>query len=70
MQTRLTVTGMTPPFMLRAAKSGSADLFSFLPAMDMTVSGTKTVNIIGITGDKCHLVNNCSCSKQSIYSGH
>lgn len=43
------VTGMTPPFMLVATKTGQQNLYSILPAMDMTTNNTQHVNVTPIT---------------------
>lgn len=48
----IVVTGMKPPFMLRAEKSdllGTNSLYSILPAMDMTIKNTATVNLTTVT---------------------
>ena len=45
----VTVTGMKPPFMLVAIPVSGANLYSVLPAMDMTVTNSQNVNITPIT---------------------
>jgi len=43
------VTGMTPPFMLVATKTGQLNLYSILPAMSMTTTNSQNVDITPIT---------------------
>ena len=43
------VTGMTPPFMLVAIPVSGSNLYSALPAMDMTSTNTQNVNITPVT---------------------
>lgn len=43
------VTGLTPPFMLVATKVGQTNMYSVLPAMDMTATNTQNVNITQVT---------------------
>jgi hypothetical protein len=45
----VTVTGMTPPLMLAAVPVSGLNLYSVLPAMDMTTTNTQNVNITSIT---------------------
>ena len=45
----ISVTGMTPPFMLVATKVGEQNLYSVLPAMDMASANTQNVNITPVT---------------------
>lgn len=45
----ITVTGMTPPFMLVASKTGQQNMYSILPAMDMASTNTQNVNITPVT---------------------
>ena len=45
----INVSGGTPPFMLVAVPTSGANLYSVLPAMDMTATGTQNVNITTIT---------------------
>jgi hypothetical protein len=45
----ISVTGMTPPFMLAAVPVSGLNLYSVLPAMDMTTTNTQNVNITPIT---------------------
>ena len=45
----IAVTGMTPPFMLAAVPVSGLNLYSVLPAMDMTTTNTQNVNITPIT---------------------
>ena len=40
----IAVTGMTPPFMLAAVPISGLNLYSDLPAMDMTTTNTQNVN--------------------------
>ena len=43
------VTGMTPPFMLVAVPASGSNLYSILPAMNMTTNGSQNVNITPVT---------------------
>ncbi len=43
------VTGMTPPFMLVAVPTSGSNLYSVLPAMDMSSTNTQNVNITPVT---------------------
>lgn len=61
------VTGMTPPFMLVASATGQQNMYSILPAMDMTATNTQRVNITPVTtlvmyqlssGDPAAMFNN------------
>ena len=45
----IAVTGGRPPFMLVAVPTSGANLYSVLPAMDMTATSTQNVNITTIT---------------------
>lgn len=45
----LSVTGMTPPFMLVASKAGRQNMYSILPAMDMASTNTQNVDITPVT---------------------
>jgi hypothetical protein len=45
----ISVTGKTPPFMLAAVPVSGLNLYSVLPAMDMTTTNTQNVNITPIT---------------------
>ena len=45
----IAVTGKTPPFMLAAVPVSGLNLYSVLPAMDMTTTNTQNVNITPIT---------------------
>jgi len=45
----IVVTGMTPPFMLVAVPVSGSNLYSVLPAMDMTSTNTQNVNITTVT---------------------
>ncbi len=45
----ITVTGMTPPFMLAAVATGQSNMYSILPAMDMAAANTQNVNITPVT---------------------
>lgn len=45
----IAVTNGTPPFMLVAVPTSGANLYSILPAMDMTGTNTQNVNITTIT---------------------
>ena len=45
----VSVTGLTPPFMLAAVKSGQSNMYSILPAMDMTNGSKQNVNITPVT---------------------
>lgn len=61
------VTGLTPPFMLVASATGQQNMYSILPAMDMTATNTQRVNITPVTtlvvyqlsnGDPAAMFNN------------
>jgi hypothetical protein len=43
------VTGMTPPLMLVAEKTGYHNMYSIIPTMDVTASSTKRINITQVT---------------------
>lgn len=56
----IAVTGMTPPFMLEAAPAvaGQSNMYSILPAMNMTATATQNVNITPVTTLVMYELNN------------
>lgn len=64
----ITVTGMRPPFMLVAIPVSGSNLYSVLPAMDMTSTNTQYVNITPITTLVMYELN-ASADPATMYTG-
>ncbi|MHB8167118.1 MAG: hypothetical protein ACYDDT_10160 [Sulfuricella sp.] len=62
------VTGMTPPFMLVATKTGQQNMYSILPAMDMATTNTQNVNITPVTTLVMYELNG-GADPASMYNG-
>lgn len=64
----IAVTGMKPPFMLVAIPVSGSNLYSVLPAMDMTTTNTQNVNITPITTLVMYELN-ASADPATMYTG-
>ena len=64
----ISVTGGTPPFMLAAIPASGSNMYSILPSMDMTVTGTQNVNITPITTLVMYELNG-GADPASMYTG-
>ena len=64
----ISVTGGTPPFILAAVPLAGSNLYSILPSMDMTVTGTQNVNVTTITTLVMYELNG-GADPASMYTG-
>jgi hypothetical protein len=64
----ISVTGGTPPFILAAIPASGSNMYSILPSMDMTVTGTQNVNITPITTLVMYELNG-GADPASMYTG-